>query len=320
MKPRISVIIPFLNESGSFAHTGEMLVQPLLGLTQFEIEVIFVDDGSTDDSIDVLRRVDFQGVKATVVSLSRNFGSHSAIFAGMSVCSGDYVTVLSGDFQDDVNVIERLFDELSKGNDIVFPLRKEYAQPGTVKFFSNLYASLMRRYAIANYPKQNFDAFMISDKVRKQVLNTYELNSSLFLHVMTLGYRQAFITYDRRERKAGKSKWTLRKKVKLLIDSFVAFSYAPIRFVTFTGFAFFLFGIFWTVYISFRKLMWNDLEPGWPMLTSIILLGFGLTNISLGIIAEYLWRTLDASRKKPLFIIDHVVELSSSNSFNNKQS
>ena len=103
------------------------------------------------------------------------------------------------------------------------------------------------------------------------------------------------------------------KKIKLLIDSFVAFSYAPIRFVSFIGILFFMIGVFWTFYIVSRKLLYNDIASGWPMLTSILLLGFGITNIGLGIIAEYLWRTLDASRKRPVFIIDEIIDLKNDN-------
>ncbi|WP_202915868.1 hypothetical protein [Pontibacter pamirensis] len=106
----------------------------------------------------------------------------------------------------------------------------------------------------------------------------------------------------------GKLKWTLSKKIKLLIDSFVAFSFAPIRLVSFIGVVFFLLGILWTGYIVFRKVMFDDLASGWPALLSILMVGFGITNISLGIIAEYLRRTLDASRKRPVFVIDEIVE------------
>ena len=114
-----------------------------------------------------------------------------------------------------------------------------------------------------------------------------------------------------KKRAAGKTKWTLSKKIKLVIDSFIAFSYAPIRFVTYAGILFFIIGIAWTVYITTRKIIFNDLASGWPMLTSILFLGFGLTNISLGIIAEYLWRTLDVSRHRPVFVIDEIIELGS---------
>lgn len=100
--------------------------------------------------------------------------------------------------------------------------------------------------------------------------------------------------------------------MKLFIDSFVAFSFAPIRLVSMVGISFFIVGVFWTTYIILRKLIFNDLASGWPALMSILTIGFGITNISLGIIAEYLWRTLDASRKRPLFIIDEVIQLKQS--------
>ncbi len=101
----------------------------------------------------------------------------------------------------------------------------------------------------------------------------------------------------------------MSKKIKLFIDSFVAFSYAPIRLVTIIGISMFIVGSLWTVYIIARTLIFHDLASGWPALVSILMIGFGITNISLGIIAEYLWRTLDASRKRPVFIIDKIVEL-----------
>lgn len=309
MKDKISIIIPFLNEADSFSQLHSGMIDPLLTLDQFEFELVFVNDGSTDRSVEVLSKADFKGIESRVVSLSRNFGAHNAVFAGLSHTTGKYITALSGDFQDNVDVIVALHNEVVKGADVVFPLRRTMAQSPMVKFFSNMYASLMRRFAISNYPKQNFDTFFFNEKVKKAVIETYELNSSLFLHVWTLGFKQAYIQYDRKERKFGKSKWTLGKKIKLFVDSFIAFSYAPIRFVTYTGILFFMVGVMWTIYITARKLIYDDLQEGWPMLTSILLLGFGLTNISLGIIAEYLWRTLDASRKKPVYIIDEVIEL-----------
>jgi dolichol-phosphate mannosyltransferase len=114
--------------------------------------------------------------------------------------------------------------------------------------------------------------------------------------------------YDKKPRIVGKSKWTINKKIKLFIDSFVAFSYAPIRFVTLIGFILFALGIIFIGYLTFRKLVFDDLVSGWLMLVSILIIGFGVTNISLGIIAEYLWRTFDSSRNRPVYVIDEVVE------------
>ena len=124
-----------------------------------------------------------------------------------------------------------------------------------------------------------------------------------------MGFKSKYADIEKVQRKIGKSKWSVSKKIKLLIDSFVAFSYAPIRFVSFVGILFFIIGVVWTIYIVSRKLLYNDVASGWPALTSILLLGFGITNIGLGIIAEYLWRTLDASRNRPVFIIDEIIEV-----------
>jgi dolichol-phosphate mannosyltransferase len=167
----------------------------------------------------------------------------------------------------------------------------------------------MKKFAFSNFPEKGFDIVMFNKKVAAQVNRNVEANSSIFLQILGMGFRQASISYKKRERKSGVSKWTLSKKIKLFIDSFVAFSYAPIRMVTIIGISMFFVGLIWTVYIIVRKIFFHDLASGWPALMSILMIGFGITNISLGIIAEYLWRTLDASRKRPVFIIDKIVEL-----------
>src|SRR5207249_9125850 len=133
---------------------------------------------------------------------------------------------------------------------------------------------------------------------------------SILLQLLSFGIPFDTLYYEKKDRHSGKSKWSTSKKIKLLVDSFVAFSYAPIRFVTLLGFGFFFFGFAFMAYIICRKLFVGDPITGWPSLVSILMLGFGVTNISLGIIAEYLWRTLDEARKRPIFIIDEVVEIS----------
>ena len=131
-----------------------------------------------------------------------------------------------------------------------------------------------------------------------------------------LGFKQTQITYIKKERLYGKSKWTLSKKIKLFLDTFLAFSYTPIRFVTIVGFLFFTLGFAWTAYTILRTLLVGDLAPGWPALVSILMIGFGVTNISLGIIAEYMWRTMELSTKRPTFIIESI-EVIRSNETNN---
>jgi dolichol-phosphate mannosyltransferase len=168
---------------------------------------------------------------------------------------------------------------------------------------------MMRRFAIESYPSKGFDIIMFSKKIQFVLNQHQESNSSLFLQILTLGYSQTTIEYEKAERKKGKSKWTIGKKIKLFIDSFVAFSYAPIRLVSIVGVLLFVLGIFWSSYLVLRKLIYDDLESGWPALIAILSIGFGITSIFLGIIAEYLWRTLDSSRGRPVYIIDEIIRI-----------
>lgn len=276
---------------------------------RFSAEVIFVNDGSTDDTLGILKKAKHSNYFYKIVSFSRNFGSHAALRAGLLEAKGDFITFMYADLQDPLSLMGTLYDEISaKEVDIVWAFRHSTAVSRSEKLFSNAYAALMRRFAIANFPKKGFDVVIFSKKVKICLNENIENNSSIFMQILSLGFKQSCISYHKQARFAGQSKWTLSKKIKLLIDSFVAFSFAPIRLVSLIGIAFFLSGSCWTVYIIFRKIFYDDLASGWPALLSILMIGFGITNICLGIIAEYLWRTLDVSRKRPVFIIDEIVD------------
>jgi dolichol-phosphate mannosyltransferase len=274
-------------------------------------EVIFVNDGSRDHSADRLASMSHQTYSAKVISFSRNFGSHAALRAGISHASGDYICFNYADLQDPLDLVVRMSALMDEGNDIVWAQRESTKVPWGEKMFSKFYARLMQKFAFKNFPEKGFDIVMFNKKVALEVNKNVEANSSIFLQILGMGFRQTSITYKKRERQTGVSKWTLSKKIKLFIDSFVAFSYAPIRFVTIVGIIFFIVGVLWSIYIVFRKIAFDDLKAGWPAMMSILMIGFGVTNISLGIIAEYLWRTLDASRKRQVFIIDDIRDLNS---------
>lgn len=309
---KISIIIPFLNEAENLKLSEKLLYMPLSEDKNKTYEILFVDDGSTDNPDKVLRNIDsekYPNITSRLIKLSKNFGSHAAIYSGIKNSTGDFVTVLSGDFQDNVSVVEQMHIESQKGYDIVFPLRSSTGQNFLKRMFSNLYAALIRKIAIKNYPDSNFDLFFINRKVADKVSETFEVNTSIFLDIMNKGYKQSFVNYKRENRKTGKSKWTLSKRIKLAVDSIVGFSYAPIRFVTLIGILFLMIGIIWSIVIVLRKIFFQDITEGWTMMSSILFLGFGITNLSIGIIAEYLWRTLDASRKRPAYIIDEIIEL-----------
>lgn len=306
---KISILIPFFNEEEGIPSLLKALNQYVKTINDFTLEVIFINDGSSDNSLQVLKQSGSFEFETKIISLSRNFGSHAALRAGILNASGDYLVFMYADLQDPLELIDRLYKKCTEGYEITWAIRNKTNNTIMEQGFSRFYAAMMKKYALANYPKKGFDIVMFSKKIQHNLNSNIEANSSIFLQILQLGFKQETIEYDKLERKEGQSKWTFKKKIKLFIDSFVAFSYAPIRFVTIMGFSFFLVGICWTGYVLFRKLFVGDIASGWPALISILFLGFGVTNISLGIIAEYLWRTFDSARKRPVFIIDEIIEL-----------
>lgn len=307
--PNLSVIIPIYNEYDGIPFLVQNLNDFFGEYTHLLPEVIFVNDGSKDGSVERLQEMKHETYKAKIISLSRNFGSHAALRAGISIASGELVCFNYADLQDPLELILQMEEKTKEGSEIIWAHRESTKVSIGEKTFSSVYAYLMKKFAFSNFPEKGFDIVMFNKKVATQVKNNVEANSSIFLQILGMGFRQSSISYKKRERKTGVSKWTMAKKVKLFIDSFVAFSYAPIRLVTIIGISMFLIGSLWTIYIILRTLIYHNLASGWPALVSILMIGFGITNISLGIIAEYLWRTLDASRRRPVFIIDKIVEL-----------
>ena len=309
MTPDITVIIPFLNEEDNIERLGAELIKFTQERKPIQFEIILVNDGSTDQSVEMIRRTTFPA-QTKVISFSQNYGSHAALRAGIMHARGRYITFLYADLQDPIENIIVMYERAENNdNDIVWAHRAGTQNSFFERQFSKFYSRLMQKYVNKKYPNKGFDVVLFNKKVAESVNRNIESNSSVFLQILNLGFRQDFVEYQKVARKAGKSKWTLAKKIKLLIDSFVGFSFAPIRLVSIIGILFFIIGVLWTAYIVLRELLFDDLSSGWPALMSILMIGFGITNISLGIIAEYLWRTLDASRKRPVFIVDEIIEL-----------
>jgi glycosyltransferase involved in cell wall biosynthesis len=304
----ISIIIPFYNEEATISILGAELCAFSDSKPELKLEFILVNDGSFDRSVSIIRASTFPA-RTKLISMSKNFGSHEALRAGIMHASGANITFLYADLQDPIDNVIRMFEKIEEGIEIVWAYRTQTQVSFFERKFSTLYSKLMRKYVNPSFPTLGFDVVMFSSKVAKELNKNIESNSSIFLQILNLGFKSTFIEYQKKRRTAGESKWTISKKIKLVIDSFIAFSYAPIRFVSLLGISFFLAGVLWTIYITTRQLLFDDLVAGWPMLTSILLLGFGVTNIALGIIAEYLWRTLDAARRRPVFIIDKIIDL-----------
>jgi len=311
--PDVSIVVPFYNEADNIPRLIEALNTYFLAHPSIRAEVILVDDGSIDNSCKVIIQQYISGYSLRLIKLSKNFGSHAALRAGLLHSTGKFAMFLPADLQDPLTLVNVLLEEAKAGGfEVVLAQRKNGPKSFFERTFSRFYALLMQRFVSKEFPEHGFDIVLFSRKVIDNLNGNIEANSSLLLQILTMGFSQGRVSYYKEERISGKSKWTLGRKFKLLIDSFIAFSFVPIRMVTLIGTLFFVIGIVWTLYVVARKLLVDDLVSGWAMLTSILLLGFGLTNISLGIIAEYLWRTLDASRSRPVFIIDEISEVHSS--------
>jgi polyisoprenyl-phosphate glycosyltransferase len=303
-KETISIIVPFYNEKEnieSLLHSLQNFEKNNFNLVDFQF--VFVDDGSTDNSFQILTN-NIQLTNFKILRLSRNYGSHAALRAGILHSTGNYVTFLYSDLQDNPDVIINLYSKVKEGNDIVWA----YRENENIPLFSKLYAWLMREYAINTFSENGQDVVMFTKQVANELNDNIESYSSIFLQILDLGFTQSNIKYTRIHRQKGKSKWTLSKKVKLLIDSFVSFSYAPLRLVTLMGVIFFTFGIVYSVYIIIDYFFLGRPVEGWSSLIVIMCIGFGFTNISLGIIAEYLYRTLEASRTRKVFVISKIIE------------
>ena len=273
MKARadISIIVPFLNEEENISSLGRELNAFSEAHPELELEFILVNDGSTDSSRKLIGCNPFPP-RTQLINLSRNFGSHAALRAGITRAGGRFVTFIYADLQDPLDNVLALYQKISCGcKSIAWAFRRETANRAIERYFSGLYSGLMRKYVNRNYPNQGFDVVMFDEKVAAELNRNIEANSSIFLQILNLGFKSDHIYYDKRQRKKGRTKWTIAKKIKLLIDSFVGFSFAPIRLVSIIGIVFFIAGLLWSTYIIFRKLAFNDLASGWPALLCVLM-------------------------------------------------
>ncbi|MCP4439129.1 MAG: glycosyltransferase family 2 protein [Aureispira sp.] len=303
----LSIIIPFLNEEENI-ETLLTTLREYLDAFPEPVEVVLVDDGSTDQSVAKIKEHYSKLERIRLVQLSRNFGSLAALRAGVEVASGERVMFLYADLQDPPTLIARLHERMEEGYDIVWASRSKEGQSFRERLFPRFYAWLMQKYAVADFPENGFDVVMFNHKIKNQLNKRQECHSSIFLQILEMGFKKSSITYEKVERQKGQSKWTFAKKFKLVVDSFVAFSYFPIRLVTIIGLLMALGGMVWIGIVVFLYFWGVDTPLGWPTLMSAVLIGCGITNFSLGIIAEYLWRTYDAARNTRPFIIDEVTE------------
>ena len=302
---KLSIVVPIYFNEKNLPETIPELLKLKEKLQDYELELIFVDDGSKDRSLEIL--LDFKKKYPDiiqVIKLTRNFGAPAAAQAGLSIATGDCIGKINADLQDPPELFIDMIKHWEKGIKAVFAVRKKRKDPLTSRILSNTFYSLLRRHAIPNYPKGGYDFFLVDKKVIKDFSKIQEKNTNINALIFWLGYEYVTIPYVRRERKKGTSKWTIGKKIKYFIDTFVGFSYFPVRLLSVIGIivAFASFG--YGIYIFYNWAVGNIQVAGWTTTIIVLLLTAGIQMIMIGVIGEYLWRTLDELRKRPRYVIE----------------
>lgn len=300
---KISIVVPVYYNEDTLMDLYQDMKAKILGQIG-EYELVFVDDGSGDDSWKVMNEIRALDTNVHLVKLSRNFGEHAALLAGLSVCAGDCAVTKQADLQEDSALILEMYESWKKGNKVVLAVRRSRDEDRGKVFLANLYYAIVRKFVSKNMPKGGCDCYLIDRKVIEVLERLDEKNSSLTLQVLWAGFQTDKIYFDRRDREKGKSRWTFAKKFKLAMDSMMSFSYVPIRFMTYIGVIFDIFSVILLILVLVEYFTKGTPIMGWASLMCVILLSSGLILSMLGILGEYLWRTLDASRARPPFIID----------------
>jgi len=274
-----------------------------------EYEIVFVEDGSGDNSWEIMNKLREQDENIKCVKLSRNFGEHAALLAGLSACSGDCAVTKQADLQEDSTLILEMYESWKRGNKVVLAVRKERKENKVKVFFANMYYAIIRKLVNKNMPSGGCDCYLVDRKVIEVLERLDEKNSSLTLQVMWVGFKTDMIYFVRQDREIGESRWTLSKKVKLVMDSVMSFSYFPLRFMSGLGIVFDLLAVVLLVSVLIEKITKGTPIEGWASLMCVLLLASGMIMLMLGVLGEYIWRTLDAARTRPPYIVDEVNEV-----------
>ena len=307
MKKRISIVIPVFQNELNIAPTYHTLKSELEKTDLFEFEILFVNDGSTDNSWPELLKVyNADPERITLINLLRNFGQVPALLAGFANATGDCVVAMSADLQDPPALILEMIEEWNRGHKLVVATRESRHDGYLNKLTSQVFYRLMRKFAIPNMPLGGYDFFLIDRGIVEILLQMDERNLFLQGQILWVGHPPKLIHYERRKRELGKSQWRLSRKIKYFIDGFVAYSFFPIRLVSVLGIAVFFLGIILSVIIAIQTVLFGTKSVGWSSLMVALLTLNGLQMMMIGVMGEYLWRNFDETRKRPLYLIENI--------------
>jgi len=302
-----SVIIPVYNERDNVPAMHQALVAVAEAEPSLDWEFLFVEDGSTDDTFAILADINRADPRVKVVRLSRNYGSHTGAAAGLQFASGHAAVIMAGDMQDHPREIPRFLAKWREGFHVVWGVRATRQDSRLDRFLADAFSTLIRHVALPSYPRQGTGSFCLLDRKVIDALNDFpERNRMTFGLILLAGFRHTQIEYDRLERHAGVSKWSVRRKIKHTIDTVVSFSSLPIRLTSATGVTIAAMSFVYALYLAIDRMVYGRGVEGWTTIIVLILMLGGLQLVVLGMLGEYLWRVCDEVRQRPLFLIQEL--------------
>lgn len=301
--PRLSVLIPLYNEALVFSELYARLCAVAQGLPRVDFEFVFVDDGSSDTTWELVLQAQENDQRIRALSLSRNFGQQTAYTAGLDIVSGDAAVLMDGDLQDDPTIIKTLLEKYNEGFDVVSVRRSQREAAPHLKFAYLAFYRLFRMLSPVEITADSGDFAILSRRVIDSLRQMPERHRFLRGLRAWVGYRQTSISVERPARFSGQSKFTVRKLCTLAIDGILSFSVVPIRLAAISGLAIVLFAVLMSVYALYIKLVYDASPTGFTALMVFVCLIGGANLLFLGILGEYIGRVYEQSKQRPLYLL-----------------
>ena len=301
---KISIIAPFFNEEESLPIFLEEVLNIVKQLSEYNFEIIFIDDGSTDNSLVFLKEMAKENKNIIVLELSRNFGKEAALTAGIDIAVGSAIIPIDVDLQDPPILIKKMIKQWESGSDVVLAKRENRLNENFLKRISASFFYKIYSFFVGNSKISNVGDFRLIDKrVVDNIKNLKEKNRYMKGLLSWPGFSSAEIPYTRNKRKAGKSKFTFLKLLNLGFEGVTSFSVLPLKFFTFIGFVGIIFSFFFAIIILFQKIFYENFIEGYAFLILLILFFGSLQLLGIGILGEYIGKIYIETKNRPIYII-----------------
>ena len=308
---KVSIIIPVYNEEEVLPELYQRLANLINNTNNYEFELLFVNDGSKDKTLSMLEELAAYDKKVKVISFSRNFGHQSAVTAGIKYVTGDAVVIIDADLQDPPELIPEMLKLWEDGNEVIYGKRKSRKGESAFKLLTaKMFYKTLDSLSDVEIPKDTGDFRLVDRKVIDVINDLPEHNKFLRGLFSWVGFKQYPYEYERQERKAGKTKYPLKKMMKLASDGIVSFSSKPLKIVGGIGILTILISLVILIYslISYACNL-NNLTPGWTSIMVTITLFSGVQLLSMWIMSEYIARIYDETKRRPEYIIEKKINM-----------